>query len=105
MTYRVELSRRAARDIEVAFEYLRSRAPLNALRWRDGLQGRLRLLEMSPEAFGFAPENETAKANVRQVLYGTYRVLYTIRGETVYIVTVRHGARLFLTGEEMDTVD
>jgi plasmid stabilization system protein ParE len=105
MAYRVELSQRAARDIEEAFEYIRSRAPVSAQRWRGGLQGRLRMLETNPEGFGFAPENEAAKADLRQLLYGTYRVLYTIRGETVFIITVRHGARSFLTGEEIDTID
>jgi plasmid stabilization system protein ParE len=101
MTYPIEISHRAARDIEEAFDYIRSRAPLNALRWRAGLERRLRVLETSPQAFGFAPENDDAKGDVRQMLYGRYRILYTIRAETVFVLTVRHGARLFLTGEEI----
>jgi plasmid stabilization system protein ParE len=105
MAYRVELSQRAARDIEEAFDYIHCRAPLNAYRWREGLERRLRRLERSPHAFGFAPENEVAKANVRQFLYGAYRVLYTVRGVSVFVLTVRHGARLFLTGEEIDRIE
>ncbi len=68
MTYRVELSRRAERDIEEAYEYIRSRAPLNAIRWRERLERWLSALEMNPEGFGFAPENEVAKADVRQMV-------------------------------------
>jgi toxin ParE1/3/4 len=105
MAYRVEISRRAERDIEEAFEYISSRAPLNAVRWRKGLERRLRALETNPEGFGFAPENETAEADVRQLLYGRYRILYTLREKTVFIITFRHGARLFLTGEEIDAID
>jgi plasmid stabilization system protein ParE len=35
MAYRVEVSRRAERDIEEAFEYIHTRAPLNAIRWPE----------------------------------------------------------------------
>lgn len=105
MAYRVELSRRAERDIEEAFAYIHSRAPLNAIRWRKGLEKRLHALETNPEAFGFAPENKTARADVRQLLYGRYRILYTVCEKTVFLITFRHGARLFLTGEEIDAID
>jgi len=65
----------------------------------------LRILEANPEGLGFAPENDVAKADIRQLLFGRYRVLYTLRGNTVFIVAVRHGARLPLTGEEVDKTD
>lgn len=105
MAYRVELARRAERDIEEAFEFIRSRAPLNALRWREGLQQRLRILETRPDAFGFAPENADSHNEVRQILFGVYRILYTIRGDVVFIIAVRHGARLHLTGEEINAAE
>jgi plasmid stabilization system protein ParE len=105
MAYRVEVSRRAERDIEEAFEYIYSRAPRNAIRWRGALQRRLQALETNPERFGLAPEDEAAKANVRQLLYGRYRILYTVREKTVFVIPVRHGARLFLTGDDIDAID
>jgi plasmid stabilization system protein ParE len=105
MAYRVEVSRRAEHDIEEAFEYIRSRAPLNAVRWREGLERRLSTLQTHPGGFGFAPENEAAKADVWQLLYGRYRILYTVREKTVFILTIRHGARLFLTDDEIDAID
>jgi acetyltransferase-like isoleucine patch superfamily enzyme len=45
MAYRVETSRRAERDIEEAFEYIYSRSPINAIRWREGLERRLLSLQ------------------------------------------------------------
>ena len=105
MAFRVDVSRRAERDIEDAFEYIRTRAPLNAIRWRDALQRRLEALQTNPEGFGLAPEDEVAKANVRQLLYGRYRILYTVREKTVFVITVRHGARLFLTADDIDAID
>jgi plasmid stabilization system protein ParE len=105
MAYRIELSYRAERDIEEAFEYIHARAPLNAIRWRHGVEQRLLALERNPEGFGFAPENRDTRVAVRQLLYGQYRILYTIREKIVFVLTVRHGARLFLTGEEIDVID
>lgn len=105
MAFRVELTRRAERDIEEAFEYIHSRATLNAIRWREGLKRRLGTLKTTPEAFGFAPENAAVKADVRQLLFGSYRVLYTVRETTVNILTVRHGARRLMTKEGFDAIE
>ena len=105
MAFKVELSRRAERDIEEAFEYVHADSPLNAVRWRNRLEGRLQILERTPEAFGFAPENCDARAEVRQLLYGRYRILYTVRSLSVFVLTIRHGARLFLSGREVDSIE
>jgi plasmid stabilization system protein ParE len=105
MAHRVELSQRAQRDIEEAFAYIHADSPTNAVRWRGGLEQKIEHLEKTPEAFGFAPENQTARADVRQHLFGRYRILYTVREQTVFILTIRHGARRFLTGRELDTIE
>jgi plasmid stabilization system protein ParE len=104
MKYQVELSRRAECDVEEAFLYLQKRAPLNAVRWRQGLEAKLRLLDQMPESFAYAPENQDTKIGVRQLLYGRYRILYTVRGSVVFILTVRHGARQFMTAEELENI-
>jgi plasmid stabilization system protein ParE len=105
MPYTIELSRRAQQDIEEAFLHIQADSPASALHWRHALELKLRVLERLPEAFGFAPENYDAKADVRQVLFGRYRVLYTVRESTVFVLTVRHGARLFLSGSEVDQIE
>ncbi len=104
MKYQIELSRRAECDVEEAFSYLRERAPLNAVRWRQRLEARLRVLERMPESFACAPENQDAEIEVRQLLYGRYRILYTLRGSVVFVLTVRHGARQFMTAKEFDLI-
>ena len=105
MAYRIELSRRAQQDVEEAFLHIQADAPGNARRWRHALERKLRVLERLPEAFGFAPENYDAKADVRQILFGRYRILYTVRESTVFVLTVRHGARLFLSTSEVDEIE
>jgi len=100
--YQVELSRRAESDIEEAFLYIQQRAPLNATGWRHGLEAKLRVLERMPGSFELAPESQDATIEVRQLLYGRYRILYTVRGSTVFVLTVRHGARQFMAPEELE---
>ena len=104
MKYRVELSRRAECDVEEAFLYIREQAPLNAVRWRHGLEAKLRVLERMPESFALAPENQHTVIEVRQLLYGRYRILYTVRGSTVFVLTLRHGARQFMTARELEAI-
>lgn len=104
MEYQVELSRRAESDIEEAFLYIQERAPRNAVLWRDGLEAKLRVLERMPESFALAPENQDTTIEVRQLLYGRYRILYTVRGLTVFVLTVRHGARQFMAAEDLEAL-
>lgn len=57
------------------------------------------------EACGFAPENAYASCEVRQMLFGRYRVLFTIREQIVILLTMRHGARNFIAGDEIDAIE
>jgi hypothetical protein len=51
-----------------------------------------------------APENDEFEEEIRQILYGKrqhrYRILFTIREQTVIVLHIRHGAREHLTGED-----
>jgi len=38
---------------------------------------------------------ETDEENTREILVGNYRIMYELRGETIRILTVLHGARQF----------
>jgi plasmid stabilization system protein ParE len=93
MTYRIELSDRAVRDICNAHDYIRKHGPANPDVWVGELQRKLASLERLPEACGFAPENDFAAVELRQMFHGPFRIVFTIRGTVVYVVTVRHGAR------------
>lgn len=104
MAYTVEFSDRAERDIDEIVVYIQADSPVHATRWRKRLQDKLLALTTMPESGGFAPENIDARCEVRQLLYGRYRVLYTIHDEVVYLLTIRHGARQSLTGDEIDSI-
>ncbi len=57
-----------------------------------------------PARCPLAPENDEFEEEIRELLYGKrqhrYRILFTIRGETVIVLHIRHGAREHLKGED-----
>ena len=50
-------------------------------------------LEAAPRSGRVVPE--IGDESLREVICGSYRIVYRLRGESVEIVTVFHGARLF----------
>jgi len=105
MAFTIRFSERARQDVHDIVEYIQQDSPLNATRWRRGLYGKLAVLRSMATSFAFAPENEYARCEVRQLLYGRYRVLYTVREQTAFILTIRHGARQFMSGGEVTEID
>ncbi len=103
--YRIELSSRAERDIEESFAYIHADAPKNAVQWRHGLETKLEMLSRMPTIFGTAPENRDSSREIRQLIYGNYRILYTLEPDVVFILSVRHGARQFMNRDEIDEIE
>ena len=98
MAFRVRTSARAKRDLDEILGWLLSRgAGLAGLRWFEGLRDALLSLANLPERCPLAPENRNFPTEVRQLLYGRtghrYRVLFTIKRDTVVILHIRHGHR------------
>ncbi len=102
MAFRVETTETFEQDAEAVLDWLTSRHAGEAgLRWFLAMQEAVASLSRFPEAYQIAPENASFPFEVRQLLYGRkphiYRVLFTIEGETVYVLHLRHGRRLPLT--------
>lgn len=97
MKFRVVVEPPAELDITEVFLWIAEDSPINAIRWEQGLEQAIHSLEMMPERCTVAPEAAAFNYTIRQLLYGHYRVLFTIRGETVHVLHVRHGARDQLT--------
>lgn len=79
-----------------------------AARWLDGFEAAIDSLCDAPESHGPARENDffDVPFPVRQLLYGigrkpTHRAVFEIRGDTVYVVAVRHLAQDDLSLEEL----
>ncbi|MAT14424.1 MAG: hypothetical protein CMJ46_04050 [Planctomyces sp.] len=84
---------------------MRNDSPLNAVRWRKKLYEIADTLSQFPEGCSLALENEFVDFEVRQKLHGSYRILFTIAGDRVIILHVRHGARRSMRPDDIDRPD
>ncbi|MBD1891927.1 type II toxin-antitoxin system RelE/ParE family toxin [Coleofasciculus sp. FACHB-SPT9] len=106
MTFQVEITPIAEAQIEQAYQWYRERNPEFADRWFRGLMNAIATLQEKPRRCALAVELEIFPEEVRQLLYGKakniYRVLFTIRETTVYVLYVRHSAQSPLTVDDLD---
>ena len=97
MKYEVLVELRAAADIERVYLLLASEAPRAAIKWFNGIYEAIERLDAFPTRCPYAPENEYFVEEIRQLLYGKrsnrYRILFTIKGQRIHVLHVRHGRR------------
>jgi plasmid stabilization system protein ParE len=106
MTHAVRITIKALGEIDDALAWLVERSPMTAARWHERLLQAIRSLDSNPERCGLAPENDWFEGSeLRQLLHGkrrgVYRILFEVRGDTVYILRVRHSAQEVLGPGEM----
>jgi toxin ParE1/3/4 len=66
--------------------------PMAARRWAASVFDVVETLSESPLRGRVVPE--IGREDLRELLHGTYRIIYQVATETVYVLTVRHGRRL-----------
>ena len=96
MIYKVILSERAEQQLEHAYQWYHDRSPQAAAKWYNGFIDAQNSLSEDPQLRGFARENQLFPVEVRQLLYGrrrNYRALFTVRGDTVFVFSIRHSAQ------------
>ena len=75
-----------------------------ATKWFNGLAAAICSLEDFPERCPLAEESKAFEVEIRQLVYGkrvgAYRILFTIVGDVVHVLHVRHGRRKRLRPEE-----
>ena len=98
MAFRVKTTAQAKRDLDDILERLLSQgAGETGVRWFQGLHQAVATLADSPRRCALAPENAVFPFEVRHLLYGrtphTYRIIFTVEGDTVSVLHIRHGRR------------
>jgi plasmid stabilization system protein ParE len=102
MAFRVEISPSALADVEEAFLYIQQDFPLKAEEWYDGLVNAILSLEKFPNRCPLASESEEIGREIRQLLYSKYRILFSVTGDVVQVLRVRHTARDWLSSDELE---
>ncbi|MEP7355330.1 MAG: type II toxin-antitoxin system RelE/ParE family toxin [Acidobacteriota bacterium] len=90
--FEVIVTPQAQSDILSAFGYIHERSPLNATRWIQQLYREIDSLESLPERCGHAREQEYLDAPLRQLLFKSHRIIFSVERTiaAVYVLHVRH---------------
>ena len=90
------------KDLVSILGWLEQEVPLEKVKeWYTCLKEQIESLSQIPKRCPLAPENGLwGKKEIRQLLFlnypSTYRVLFTVKGNTLQILNIRHGKRRFL---------
>ena len=75
-------------------------SPARADAWLRGVQQACLTLAELPRRCPIAPENDRFDYETRQLLYGNYRIFFTIEDDAMVVLHVRHGSRRQMTPDE-----
>jgi len=94
-------------DIRSVVAWQAQRSPQAAARWQAGVLAAIRSLVNNPERCPVADEAADLGIDLRELLHGrrrnTYRILFTIEGQTVNILRVRHAAQDRLASDDVES--
>ena len=82
----------AKQDLQEIYDYISGDSELYALRLIDKIIERVDILENMPKAGKIVMELENE--NIRELIEGNYRIIYSISVNAIEIVRIHHGARL-----------
>jgi toxin ParE1/3/4 len=105
MPYLVHITDRAVADVTDAVNRISQQAPQAAANWHARLLARIQKLEESPHSNPLADEAAEVGIELREMLFGKrsgiWRILFTVQGDSVNVLHIRHAARERLTGEDL----
>ena len=91
----VQWTKTARDDLKAVWDYIARDSIFYADKFTDGLLKATDVLETFPEYGRIIPE--IGDSNTREIIYGSYRIMYLISDESVFITQVVHGARNFMS--------
>jgi plasmid stabilization system protein ParE len=102
MSYLVVLTPRAKHNLRTIHAHIFKSAPHAAEDWLDRAERAVVSLGHHPERCPLAPESLSFGKPIRELLFGegnrgTYRLLFVVADQSVYVLHVRHGSRLPLS--------
>lgn len=110
MKLRVSLLRQAERDVDGILAWIGERSRSGAATWHRRWWQVLDSLSETADGCGLTPEDEDHTIDIRQIIFKTrrgnkYRALFTIQGDTVYIMHVRGPGQDLVTPDHIALPD
>jgi len=93
--YKVIFRPEARDEVLAAADYIASHGSDHAaLRWYEGLEDSIAILSTFPAGYAYAREHGMLPGvELRQMVYKSHRLIFTIRGNEVHVLHVRHAAQ------------
>ena len=99
----VKWTKPALEDLKDIVQYISRDSKVYAERFATRVVEATRRLENFPYSGRLVPEfNEE---NIRELIYGSYRIIYVVRGKICYVTAVVHGSRDILRQLEIGDWD
>lgn len=93
--YQIELSNKALKDISDIYNYIRKDSVYYATITKNEIMARILNLSFMPFMGRKLIDSENNNIlNLREIIYKSYRIIYGINSETIYVRRVLHSARL-----------
>src|SRR5688572_11385413 len=99
MKYKVVVSPTAEADLDDIFRFIAHDNPTAAGKFVAAVRSKMKALAQMPARCPPAPEDGMGGLEIRQLIFHSYRILFTIDVRTVRVLRVRHGARLSMWEE------
>ncbi len=93
MPFRIEIAPEAGKEIEEIYLHIAKDAPDNAARWYFAIHDKIQTLKDSPNRCPLAFESRFYDYEIRNLIFGSYRVIFRVQEKVVQILHVKHGAR------------
>lgn len=68
-----------------------------AARWIEAIFAKVEQLQLAPQSGRVVPE--IGNPEIRELIYGNYRIIYRVESRRVAILTIRHGKQQLPTAE------
>ena len=88
------------RTSEIA-EYVTIDNPSAAIAWVEKVFEKVDLLKLSPKMGREVPE--ISRKEIREILFGNYRIIYRIEKTKISILTIRHDKQILPVDEILET--
>jgi len=91
MALKVKWSPRAASNLEEICEFIAQDSEFYAILFAKRVINIIKNIPRFPKSGRVVPEYEDE--NLREKIYGNYRIVYRLKGEFIEIVAISHGAK------------
>lgn len=93
--YQIELTNKALKDVSDIYNYIRKDSVYYATKTKNEIMARILNLSFMPFMGRKLVDSENNNIlNQREIIYKSYRIIYGINSETIYVRRVLHSARL-----------